>query len=237
MQFDLGAPASILYKNKIDAIRARYPAAMPDTDSLRRFTFQSGKATITAPAIAVKQFDSTSIDWRSRRPEIIGTIGGDLLLNRVAVIDYPKRRITLRSSVPPNIGLFDFTYAHNRILLPASIDGRETLLFFDTGSSMFELLTDPQTCSRMASPGAEARRFPVGSWGRTLTAFTFPAKGNVRLAGVSIPIRAVSCMEGTDPRQAAFMAQLGIGGMTGNKLFLHNILVLDTKHQRFGLAP
>jgi hypothetical protein len=32
------------------------------------------------------------------------------------------------------------------------------------------------------------------------------------------------------------MLRMGIGGMTGNKLFLHYILVLDTKNKKFGLA-
>jgi hypothetical protein len=31
------------------------------------------------------------------------------------------------------------------------------------------------------------------------------------------------------------MMQMGIGGMTGNKLFLNYTLVLDTKNKKFGL--
>jgi hypothetical protein len=32
------------------------------------------------------------------------------------------------------------------------------------------------------------------------------------------------------------MLKLGIGGMTGNKLFLNYILIIDTRNKKFGLV-
>lgn len=242
LQFDLGAPQSILYESKLNAVRSRYPAAAPPIEAgiIRNFTCTLGEAPVSFPSISVKPLGTTGIDWQDTSGyDIIGTLGADAISGRAAVIDYPLQTLALSSAIPgnllPRLSLANFTFARNRILLPATVNGKETLLFFDTGSSMFELLTDPETARQLALPGSTPRSYAVNSWGKSLTANTSPANGAIGLAGHAIPLRSVSFMEGADPAQVAFMRQLGIGGMTGNKLFLQHILVLDTKRQLFGL--
>ena len=41
-------------------------------------------------------------------------------------------------------------------------------------------------------------------------------------------------MQGASDTQIAQMMKMGIGGMTGNKLFIGSILVLDTKNKKLG---
>jgi hypothetical protein len=43
-------------------------------------------------------------------------------------------------------------------------------------------------------------------------------------------------MEGVSDSQVAQMMKMGIGGMTGNALFLDYILVIDTVNKKFGLV-
>ncbi|MCH5715138.1 hypothetical protein [Niabella hibiscisoli] len=102
MQFDLGAPSSIFYKNKLDAIRLKYPDAVPLTENDNRigeYNFWIGQTPATACKILVQQFDNAAADWREGRKEIIGTIGADLIDYRVVVLDYPDKKIHLLSSV------------------------------------------------------------------------------------------------------------------------------------------
>jgi hypothetical protein len=245
MQFDLGSPYSLFYTNKLAAIQQKYPAAIPLKDStgkLVNFTFTTGKTPITAKEIVVKQFDNTTINWSDRNSiEIIGTIGTDLIDGKVLIIDYPKKKLTISPAIPAKlmkrISLSDFVYARRSILLPAKVQGKQTMLFFDTGSSMYELLTDKKTVESLAIPNSPLLQRKVKSWDTYLTANSLASNDSITISSQKIPLHFATYMEGVSNSQVAQMMKLGIGGMTGNKLFLKHTLVLDTKNKKFGLVP
>lgn len=243
MQFDLGAPYSLLYKNKLSAIQTRYPKSifLKETDTqLENFLLKADQIPVVAKKIAVAQFDSSTIDWENNTGiDIIGTIGADLIDGKVIVIDYPHKKLTITQAIPEKLAagmpLYDFIYSHGNVLLPVKLRGKQTILYFDTGSSMFELLTNKETCRQLAVPNTILAQCPVKSWNQFLTANTLLSNGRIEIANVSIPIHAVAYIEGVKDAQVERMSKMGIGGMTGNKLFLHYILVLDTRNQKFGL--
>jgi hypothetical protein len=243
MQFDLGSPYSMFYKNKLAAIQTRYPqtkATAGAENKLLNFAFKAGGMPIQASEIAVRQFDSTGINWHKGSIEIIGTLGADLIDGSVAIIDYPARKITLSPAIPEKLrkrlSLSDFIYAGRRILLPATVQDNPTLLYFDTGSSMFELLTDQKTSESLSVPGGVALQRKMKSWDRYLVANSLPTIDSVELNGQKIRMHFTTYIEGVNAAQAAQMKQMGIGGMTGNKLFLNYKLVIDTNNKKFGLV-
>ncbi|WP_316819228.1 hypothetical protein, partial [Pedobacter nyackensis] len=244
MQFDLGAPYSLLYKNKIEAIRRKYPKSIPPSEvdgKLQNFPFKAGRTAILAKEIIVKQFDSTAVDWKDKNNiEIIGTIGADLIDDKVAIIDYPHGKLTISKRIPEkiiaHISLTKFIYSNRSVLFPAKVMGKQTILYFDTGASMFELLTNKETCNQLAKPNAELIQYTVKSWDKFMTANTLASNGTVELANTTIPLRFTTFMEGISDTQIEHMSKMGISGMVGNKLFLNHILVIDTKNQKFGLT-
>lgn len=242
MQFDTGSPYSLFYGNKLQAIHRKYPAIASlhsMGDSLANFRFKAGPLTITARQIAIHSFDSSGIDWKENRtPGIIGTLGTDLIDNKVVVIDYPRQQLLITDSVPATFKKgkpASFLFAMRRILLPAEIRSKKTILYFDSGSSAFELLTDKATCSKLATDSVPAVQYPVQSWGKTLTAHTITTNDSITLAGRALPIRHATWIAGVSETQVSQMMKMGIGGMTGNKLFLSAILVLDTRNKQFML--
>lgn len=242
MQFDTGSPYTLFYGNKLQAIHRKYPAitALRNIgDSLGNFLFKAGPLTITARQVPVRTFDSIAIDWKNNRmPIIIGTLGTDLIDNKVAVIDYPREQLHLSDSIPAAFqkgNTTGFHFSMRRILLPAEVAGKKTILYFDSGSSAFELLTDKATCSKLAADTSLTVRYPVQSWGKTLTANTITTADSITLAGHTIPLRHATWIEGVSDTQVNQMMKMGIGGMTGNKLFISNILVLDTRNKQFKL--
>lgn len=244
MQFDLGSPYTLLYKHKLLAIQSRFPRAIQlneTTEKINQLTFISGKTTIQKNEIPVRQFDNDSINWSNKNePVIIGTFGADLIDGQVAIIDYPGKTLTLSDTLinkPANLRLTEFIYTQKRILLPAILQGESTLLYFDTGSSMFELLTDKTTAVSLTKPESQPIQFNVNSWGNTLTANNLPAASSIEINGQQIPLQFVTYMDGVSSSQTEQMKKMGIGGMTGNKLFLCYKLVLDTRNSYFGLIP
>lgn len=240
MQFDLGAPYSLFYRNKLEAINKRYPLRMQLSDSAlikKEFGFTAGKTRILSRGMILKQLGTSQINWKNNAIEIIGTLGADFIGNNTLVIDYPGKKITIGDTIPgkPGLMLTDFIYANRSIILPALIKGKKTLLFFDSGSSAFELLTNKETAAALAQSGSEPATYPVTSWGKVLTAISYASADSIEIAAVKMPLNKVTYIEGASEAQVSRMMKMGIGGMTGNKLFLHSVLVLDIKNKRFGI--
>jgi hypothetical protein len=244
MQFDLGSPVSLFYLNKLNAIHTRFNNMAVQHQNkkyyLQHYTFQIGAMPVTARQISVRQYDSTGIDWNSNKPVIIGTIGADLIEDKVVLLDYPRQTIYLSDTIPTAIAdkvqLSPFTFEQRRLLLPAVIDHKKKNIFFDTGSSAFELLTDESTFSHLSKKGVPVDSFTVNSWNNTLYAFSAPTDYSIQFGTVQIPLNKLTYIKGTAFWQRALMKLSNIGGMTGNKLFVNKLLVLDTKNQRFGIA-
>lgn len=244
MQFDLGSPYSLFYKNKLVAIQAKYPQVMllkESNEKLINYSFKIDKMPLLAKQIVVKQFDSSTVNWADKNSvEIIGTIGADLIDGKVAVIDYPKKKLTISQEIPAKLksklSLTDFIYTQRRILLPAIIKSKRTILYFDTGSSMYELLTDKKTVQSLAGDNSETIQAKVKSWDKYLTANTIVTNDSIEISSKKIAIRKATFIEGMSNSQIEQMMKMGIGGMTGNKLFLEYKLVLDTKNKKFGLV-
>ncbi len=244
MQFDLGSPITLFYSNKIKTIKSKYPQIVQLNDSathLINLNFEVGNKKIIAQKIFVKKFGKPEIDWQNKNSiDIIGTIGVDFIENKVAIIDYPGQKLLITNSIPaslaPQLSLGDFMFVRSSILLPAVIKGKKTMLYFDTGSSAYELLTNKETVTTLAEPNPVRVQYQVKSWDRILTAYTFSTRDSVEIAFTKMPLNKATYIEGASNSQIEQMMKMGMGGMTGNKLFLRYILVLDTKNKKFGLS-
>lgn len=239
MQFDMGAPNTLFYANKLKAIGRKYPGIMAIDDSvtrLQQLAFRIGKMPVQVNEVQLIRLGDETID--ETKQEIIGTIGSDLVDNRTILIHYPREYLVVNYAIPEKYTaqLTDFTYVQRNILFPAIIRGKKTALYFDSGSSAFGLLTSKETVLSMAVPGAELSRIPVSSWGRTLYANSIPTHESITIAGLSIPLLHATYIDGASEEQVNRMLKLGIGGMTGNKLFLKTALIVDTKNKKFLLV-
>lgn len=242
MQFDTGSPYSLLYRNKLKAILTRYPQVLPLADtagSIPQFQFTAGNTPILAKEIVVKQFDSTGIDWTKNAQEIIGTIGTDIFNSKVLRINYPGRYISVGNKIADRMDIhwFEFLYTGRGILFPAIIKGKQIKLYFDTGSSAFELLVDKEMAMSMAIPNAAISTSTVESWNNKLRVTSIQTADSIIIASEKLPLRRVAFIEGASNVQATAMRSMGIGGMTGNSLFLDVELVIDTRDGKFGIKP
>jgi hypothetical protein len=243
MQFDTGSPSTLFYAVPLQAIRKAYPKAVrfaDTTTTVSDFRFTVGDMPVVAREAQVLPLGSATGSPGGNKPLIIGTLGTDFLDGRVVVIDYSRQQLITGTALPAGFEsaapFSDFMYTARRILVPAAINGQKTVLFFDSGSSAFELLTDKATCEAMALPGTPPVGYPVSSWDRTLTAYSYSVKGHVSFGPQTVPLRQASYIDGVREADVQQMKAFGIGGMIGNKLFLRWAVVLDTKHKKYGLV-
>ncbi|TCC87260.1 hypothetical protein EZ428_21380 [Pedobacter frigiditerrae] len=239
MQFDLGSPYSLFYQKKLQTITIKYPKAKATINgTTATIDFSIGKTKIGAEKIVMRDFGNGNIDWNDNSPIIIGTLGVDLIDGKTMTLDYPKQKLTIS---PEAVTLLksstytSFTYFRRSVILPAKVNGKQTMLFFDTGSSRYSLLTDQKTVLALATTNAPLFTSKVSSWDKVLTANSLSTTANIEISGQAIPIGYATYMEGVSSAQVEMMTKLGIGGMTGNKLFLSYKLILDTKNKKFAL--
>lgn len=244
MQFDLGAPTTVLMKGKLDSLSARLPGVTVTVEGrVERFAFAMGEVQAEARQVRIVDDGSTDgIAWDDEdQIDVIGTVGADLLRGRTLVIDYPRHRIFVGDTAPQ--GLVTAEQMHPFIFTPRgavltgmTIDGVARNIMLDTGSSAFALLTSQEDWMAKTDGGVGATSFPVNSWGRTLTAHVAPTRSVAAFGDTVVPLGEVAWIEGVDAAQANAMRSSGLGGMTGNKLFVDRILVLDAVHSAYAVV-
>jgi hypothetical protein len=244
LQFDTGAPYSLLYSHALAALQARYPAAGPalksPADALQNFQFAIGSGQVAARSIRVREMGARTLPADSTAPFVIGTLGTDVLEGRVLVIDYPRQRFELRTAVPDSLArqavFAPLGFEQRRMLLSAGLQGADKQLLFDSGSSAFALLTSQAAWQELAKPGAPDQVTPVNSWGKTLTAHTVPTAARLQIGATALPLGTVTYIDGTTFMQRTLTRFSGMGGMLGNEVFSQHTLILDVKGGRFGVV-
>jgi hypothetical protein len=245
MQFDLGAPYSLFYKGKLEAIAQKFPEVQlkkrEDSAYLLDLPFRLGGMGMKASEIKVINYGGTAVDWDDTTGiEIIGTIGSDLIERKVLVLDYPQGVVVLADEVPATLAaqakFSELTFKERRVVLQASINKQETKLLFDSGTSAFELLTDKATWSSLAKKDALVRQYGVNSWGNTLQVHSVASGQEISFGEAVVPLHRVHYIEGATFLQQALMRFSGMGGMVGNQLFLGKVIVLDTRNHQFGMV-
>lgn len=251
-QFDLGAPNTMLYGNTLEPILAMHPSIKKKVDTSQTVWIQSSKNPVLKNLKFVMQNvsfgrhdiavfkdygDSLTIDSLSSATiKHIGTIGADLFSDKVLIIDYPGRKLAATSKVPKKYAGASFihmTAENGRIKLPIKIGETSAMVLFDTGSSIFQLLTDSQnikTCVPL--PSSIIDTIKVTSWGEEVALFGRIGH-DITLANKVFK----SCVvyESKEEDLVRFNAVENIIGITGNALFLDNIIILDFVAGKFGI--
>ncbi|UOQ97814.1 hypothetical protein MUN81_21630 [Hymenobacter sp. 5317J-9] len=244
LQFDTGAPYSVLYARPLAALQARYPALRPALtlygDTLRDFRFALGRGQVQARWVKTRDLGAAALPADSLAPFIIGTLGGDVVDGRALVLDYARQRFSLLLAVPDSLvrrtDFVPLAFDSRRPVFTAGLQGEPRKLFFDTGTSAFALLTSEGEWQKLARPGAPVRTSVTSSWGRPLTSYTAPTAAAMRLGTATVPLGTVSHMTGTSFTQNLLMRFSGMGGMLGNEPFSQRAVVLDVAGGRFGLV-
>ncbi len=171
---------------------------------------------------------------------MLGSLGLDLLAGRLVLIDYPGRRLALLSPGAAPRWLWQRTtwtpaeLRDAKLFLTVTLGG-ETLsgIFFDTGTSAFEITVDLGTWTSLtgcAGPEDATSRFAVTSWGKEITALGCVARGPLVIGSAKIENPRVYYL----PEQPNFFAgwPFRAGGLVGNAPFWDHVVVVD-----LGLRP
>ena len=242
LQFDTGAPYSILYAESLASLQAAYPtlpfAQAPDT--VRNFRYALGRTQVLARWMRVLSHGPHALPADTATPFILGTLGADVIDGRALVLDFARRHFSLDAQLPDSLSrratFLPLAFENRRVLLTMSLQGKPRQFLYDTGASAFSLLTSHDEWNQLAQPGAPVRKVNVKSFDRTLTSYTAPSAATLQIDKTNLPLGTTTYMDGTSLTQNLMMRFSGMGGMLGNEAFSGRTVLLDVAGGRFGLV-
>lgn len=243
MQFDLGAPSSVLYRRPLEALGALESGAITTRDDennswARDLSFQAGTTSVTARSLLLLDHGATEID---DEPTVVGTLGADWIDGHVLTIDYAASTLKIDASDSSEVATLasarPFSFRGRRVFLPATLQGEDTEVWFDSGSSAFSLIVDEDRFHELAADGASPSSYVGNSWGKPVTVHGVAAEGSMAIGDTELPLGTVSWIEWPDGLQAFMMSLSDWGGMIGNQIFAGKRLVLDTDRSLFAVLP
>lgn len=242
MQFDLGANLTMVYGQTFQPYRAAYPeleravGKIDGYDYLRATNFRLGDYRVT-------DFDFFyNEDFGAETPATavgdetvkhVGTIGANLTANKVLLIDYPNQRLALVDRLPAAYATgADFVPAEldrwGRMHVPVTVNGQRQKALFDTGSSLFPLITSSDNW-RAATDGTRTDSVLTSTWGESYYTYAADA-ASVRIGERQLPdVRLFD-----NPYLSDFIAGEGIWGILGNAHFFDDLVIVDFVERRFG---
>ncbi len=250
MQLDLGAVETMFYEKNISEILSTHPDLKQKIDTTSTFWINNsknpmmkninlnlGNMDLGLRNIGLyKNFGTTTkIDATTEKPILIGTIAPDIFKNKILIIDYPNNRLSIQDSIPNTLqkaSFSNFEQQNGRIFIHFQIDGHDERLMFDTGSSMFSLITTPIRARKIANRKI-TDKFTVNSWGKPLVIYEKTIDKEITFGSNRINSSKVYYSKNFNFKLLYFM--LKIWGITGNANFLHNVIIIDYKNQKFGV--
>lgn len=160
----------------------------------------------------------------------LGTIGIDVFKDKVLMINYPKQCFAISDEVPEEYSACHFIDIdldpQGRVILPLHINGKTCRILFDTGSSIFPLITSANKITNFTT-APDTDTIQISSWGERHKVTGKLINDSFELAGQKFANTMIY----------ANHSGLGIDnqtdGMAGNALFLNKTIIIDFKHKKF----
>lgn len=253
-QFDLGAVSTMIYGNTFAPYLAQDPALQKQINSDKTVMIEGktypyfegisiylDKVEFPNQSVALfKDFGDVmtadSIDTPTTKH--IGTVAADFFNTKILVIDYVNQRLCSIEELPAewteNIDLVDIEYieGNNWIILPLQVGDNVHKVVFDTGSSLFPLVSSASKIAQISDVSKFADSMIVSSWGVEETVYGYTPEVNISLGGNKFAPLPVYTSQGLDDET---LDAAGFWGIVGNRYFLNNVIVIDYKNKKFGI--
>jgi hypothetical protein len=251
MQFDLGAVNTVVYGNSFKAFLAKYPDLNAKIDTSLKFRIQS-QTNYMFKNVAFKlgrvSFGNRNIGYfknfgddiaadsvNTKSEKHIGTIAPDLFLNKILIIDYPNKRIAVIATLPKQfakVAFQPFKIEDGRIKIPLNINNKTEDLMFDTGSSLFSIITTEASANQISkAPAVDSLK--ISSWGEYYMVYGQKITSVIKFGNKILEPSVV--FYDKQHRTDQFNKVEKIWGVTGNAYFMKNMVIIDYKNKRFGV--
>ena len=245
LQFDTGSASTLLYAEKINALKTKgLKIDISETNKRLygktvRLNFGNHPIDLGNIRLMRGASDQSLLPESEGAPVIIGTLGMDFIKDKGFVLNYPGQSMMIYDELPQSLSSktqYPFTILKDNILLPVKINEDSSKLIFDTGSSLYFLLTNKASYQKYRDPKAIETTAKEKSFSTYVNSYTSKSDSRIEIAGRIYDLPYISTTDAITGSQNFAMGLLGIKGITGNVLFLNNILIFDMKRQSFAIV-
>jgi len=252
VQFDLGATSSMVYGNSVVPYLLAYPELSGKLDTLHKphriqnvqyGSFKDITIHLDNTPFRLKElmyFEGFGEPLKadavnSPTEKHIGTLGASFFKNRILLIDYPNQKLivvdSLDSETEKRFNFLKCRIEKGRVKIPLTIDNKTYWAMFDTGSSVFPLVTTKKYFRKLTD-AAITDTLAVSSWGKSYPAIGRKTKKPIKVGSAIVSDQPMVYLM---PNFRRFFKEEKMIGLTGNALFLENVVAVDFKNGKFGI--
>lgn len=240
MQFDSGTQTTLFYGKTLKKV-------LELGNSVETFYNNDSLHYIKKPVINIgnNQFQAKKIRIASSLGKekidssftVIGTIGFDIFVNRTLILDFKKDQLAITNKETDSLG-YDLSYIEDAsvnkfpLIIPAKIGNKNTRLFYDTGSSMFSLITSNKRLKNINKNKIDSLCC-ITNWGKQLPVFKKKLDASIKIGNLQYDNQSIYGCEVLD--MVNYVPSWYLFGITGNRLFNNKVVVIDTKNNKFGI--
>lgn len=174
LQLDTGSHLNFLHGGAVADVDAAYARTLGRTTTVTGRI--AGAPTTGEPFTVIPEY--RAIFTRGEPTPVIGTLGTPFLERWVLIIDYPRQRLAVSDAAAPipaeileKATFSALDYRNGKIYVPVTLDGETRAeYFFDTGSSLFPLVTTREEWERLTRRRVndpKNQRYTLPSWNDT----------------------------------------------------------------------
>ena len=239
MQFDLGAPFSLMYNGPLSALEQKYPKAISTNGRyLKSMRLNIAGTQFDYDSIRNIHYGDTVLWTNANEKIIIGTLGTDMLERVETLIDFKKSKVFFFKQAPDtlrNLKKEKFEFDDRRILFNVTMDGESKKFMWDTGSSAYELITSKSSFYKLALNPEESIIHNQNQLTRELKVYTSRTNKIIGFGSQTFELNSVTYVEGFPWYIEAAFYLTGMEGMIGNNLFRNQAIYIDARNRNFVL--
>lgn len=251
MQLDLGAVTTMIYGNSIRPYLDTHSELKNKIDTTLTFWIEgkkNGKFKNIDFKLGTVSFGKNNIGYfkdfgnmiskdsiYTESEKHIGTIAPDIFQNKILIIDYQNKRICVTKELPKQFAKANFQpykIKDGRIKIPLIINNKQEDLLFDTGASLFALMTTEERANQI-SVNKIVDSLKISSWGEYYMVYGRKVTSKVMYGQKQLNPALVFYDKLN--KFDEFFDEEKIWGVTGNAYFINEIVIIDYKNKRFGV--
>ena len=254
-QLDLGSDISIVYGNSFKSYLSTYPEFGRKLDTILSEVAIGNESqgeikdielsldsflTQLKSVVYYKKFGSEipTDSIASLTKKHIGIIGADIVKNKVLLIDYKNNRIAIVDSLnlkqTDKFNFLDCKITNGRIKLPLIINGETQWYMFETGSSIFPLVTDENNWKSMCDV-SKKEAIKISSKDKSYDILGAETNKDIFFGKEKMPKTHAYVMPLNLNGYTEMFKQEDVKGTIGNACFLNTIIAIDFKQSKFGV--
>lgn len=245
LQLDTEA-SSLLYGNSFYDVEPSYrvikkkdkrPYVVSIDGTLSKYVFTNENFGL------LQDYGATLEELKESEYKLIGSLGLDFFKNRILIIDFSEEKFVIlnnQNDVPINIKknsvFLDMKYKNNKIYLKSKIGAKNLSLIYDTGSSIFDIVTNKEIWTSLTNVknDKDIKLLEVPSWGTIVQLKGARAENDWEIGDVIIE-KPLIFHEASGLENFNFKS-IKVDGLLGNAIFYDNhIITIDLINKKFGI--